>query len=297
MPTDTSVPTTPTRRRARRPGIDAATSPLRAAGRYALLALVSALVLFPIWAVLLQALKSGPDSLDHPRSLLPVDLTLDTIRAAWTEGDLGRLLLNSLFVSAMVTIGVAVTSLFAAYAFAFLDFPGKNIVFVVFLAAMLVPAEVTVVINRRTIDGLGWINTYQGLIVPLLASTFGVFLLRQMFRQLPGELREAASLDGVGHLRFLWEVAAPLSRPTLGALGLFTFLGTWNQYLWPSQVITDLEHRTIQIGLDSLRTPGDISRFNLITGGLVIAALPIFIMLVAFQRQLVRGLTAGAVKG
>lgn len=270
---------------------------IRRVGRYALLVAVTVIVVFPIWAVLLQALKSGPDSLDHPRSLLPVDLTLDTVRAAWTEGDLGRLLLNSAFVSMAVTLGVVVTSLLAAYAFSFLQFPGRNVIFVFFLAAMLVPAEVTVVINRRTADSLGWINTYQGLIIPSLASTFGVFLVRQMFLQLPGELREAAALDGVGHMRFLWEVAAPLSRPTLGALGLFTFLATWNAYLWPSQVINDLDHRTIQIGLESLKTPGDISRFNLITGGLVIAALPIFVMLVAFQRQLVRGLTAGAVKG
>ncbi len=269
----------------------------RKAGRYALLVAVSAVVLFPIWAVLMQALKSGPDSLDHPRSLLPVDLTFGTIRAAWDQGDLGRLLLNSMFVSVMVTIGVVITSLLAAYAFAFLQFPLKGPLFIAFLATMLVPGEVTVVINQKTADSLGWINSYQGLIVPSLASTFGVFLVRQMFLQLPRELREAASLDGVGHLRFLWEVAAPLSRPTLGALGLFTFLGTWNAYLWPSQVIRgDRAHETIQIGLERLKN-SDISKINLVTGGLVVAALPIFVMLVLFQRQLVRGLTAGAVKG
>ncbi|MDO8390465.1 MAG: carbohydrate ABC transporter permease [Actinomycetota bacterium] len=269
----------------------------RKVGRYSLLVFVAVVVLFPIYAVLLQALKSGPDAFDHPRSLLPVDLTLDTIRAAWTEGDLGHLLMNSLFVSSVVTVGVIVTSLLAAYAFAFLNFPLKGATFALFLATMLVPAEVTVVINQRTADSLGWMNSYQGLIVPSLASTFGVFLVRQVFLQIPKELREAASLDGVGHMRFLYEVAAPLSRPTLGALGLFTFLGTWNAYLWPSQVINDDEHRTIQIGLNSLKTPNDISKFNLLTGGLVVAALPIFIMLVVFQRQLVRGLTAGAVKG
>jgi len=269
----------------------------RKLGRYSLLVFVAAIVLFPIYAVLLQALKSGPDAYDHPRSLLPVDLTLDTIRAAWTDGDLGHLLRNSLFVSLVVTVGVIITSLLAAYAFAFLNFPLKGPVFALFLATMLVPAEVTVVINQRTADSLGWLNSYQGLIVPSLASTFGVFLVRQVFLQIPKELREAASLDGVGHMRFLYDVAAPLSRPTLGALGLFTFLGTWNAYLWPSQVINDNEHRTIQIGLNSLKTPNDISKFNLLTGGLVVAALPIFIMLVVFQRQLVRGLTAGAVKG
>ena len=270
---------------------------IRKVGRYALLVFIAVVVLFPIYAVVLQALKSGPDSLDHPRSLLPVDLTFSTIREAWTQGDLGRLLMNSLFVSVVVTLGVIVTSVLAAYAFAFLEFPFKGPIFVFYIATMLVPGEVTVVFNQRTADSLGWINSYQGLIVPSLASTFGVFLVRQVFLQLPHELREAASLDGVGHLRFLWEVAAPLSRPTLGALGLFTFLGTWNAYLWPSQVIRgDRAHETIQIGLDRLKS-NDISRLNLVTGGLVVAALPIFILLVVFQRQLVRGLTAGAVKG
>ena len=270
---------------------------LRKVGRYTLLVFIAAIVLFPIYAILLQSLKSGPDSLDHPRSLLPVDLTFSTIRSAWRQGHLGRLLMNSLFVSIVVTFGVIITSLLAAYAFAFLNFPFKGPIFVFYLATMLVPGEVTVVFNQRTADSLGWINTYQGLIVPSLASTFGVFLVRQVFLQLPKELREAASLDGVGHLRFLWEVAAPLSRPTLGALGLFTFLGTWNAYLWPSQVIRgDRAHETIQIGLDRLKN-NDISRLNLVTGGLVVAALPIFILLIVFQRQLVRGLTAGAVKG
>lgn len=194
----------------------------RKVGRYTLLVVLAAIVLFPIYAVLLQALKTGPGSLDHPRSLLPVDLTFSTIRAAWNQGHLGRLLLNSVFVSIAVTVGVVITSLLAAYAFAFLEFPWKGPLFIGYLATMLVPAEVTVVINERTADSLGWINTYQGLIVPSLASTFGVFLVRQVFLQLPSELREASALDGVGHLRFLWEVAAPLSRPTLGALGLFT---------------------------------------------------------------------------
>ncbi|HEY7625748.1 MAG TPA: carbohydrate ABC transporter permease [Ilumatobacteraceae bacterium] len=268
----------------------------RKAGRYALLVLLAFVVLFPIYATLMQALKSGPDAIDHPKSLLPINLTLDTLRAAWRIGDLGRLLLNSIVVAVAVTAGVIVTSLLAAYAFAFVDFPGRGATFVVFLATLLVPAELTIVVNQRTIDSLGWFNSYQGLIVPLLATTFGTFLVRQVFLTVPKDLREAAALDGVGHFRFLLEVAAPLSRPTLGALGLFTFLGTWNQYLWPSTIITDDDHRTIQIGLERLKT-GDIDKLNLVTAGTVIAALPIFIMLIIFQRQLVRGLTAGAVKG
>ncbi|MDP2290395.1 MAG: carbohydrate ABC transporter permease, partial [Actinomycetota bacterium] len=157
----------------------------RKVGRYSLLVFIAVVVLFPIYAILLQSLKSGPDSLDHPRSLLPVDLTFSTIREAWTQGDLGRLLFNSLFVSIVVTFGVIVTSLLAAYAFAFLEFPLKGPIFVFYLATMLVPGEVTVEFNQRTADSLVWINSYQGLIVPTLASTFGVFLVRQVFLQLP----------------------------------------------------------------------------------------------------------------
>jgi sn-glycerol 3-phosphate transport system permease protein len=268
----------------------------RKVGRYALLILVAFLVLFPIYATLMQALKSGPNAIDHPKSLLPINLTFDTLRAAWRIGDLGRLMLNSVIVAVVVTLGVIITSLLAAYAFAFLDFPGKGQIFVFFLATLLVPAELTVVVNQRTIDSLGWINSYQGLIVPLLATTFGTFLVRQVFLTVPRDLREAAALDGVGHFRFLWEVAAPLCRPTLGALALFTFLGTWNQYLWPQAITTDDAHRTIQIGLERLKI-GDIDKLNLVTAGTVIAALPIFVVLILFQRQLVRGLTAGAVKG
>jgi sn-glycerol 3-phosphate transport system permease protein len=268
----------------------------RRVGRYALLIFVGFLVLFPIYATLMQALKSGPDAIDHPKSLLPINLTLDTLRSAWEIGDLGRLMLNSIFVAVAVTLGVIITSLLAAYAFAFLDFPGKGAVFAFFLATLLVPAELTVVVNQRTMDSLGWINSYQGLIVPLVATTFGMFLVRQVFLTVPKDLREAAALDGVGHLRFLGEVAVPLCRPTLGALALFTFLGTWNQYLWPQAITTDDAHRTIQIGLERLKI-GDIDKLNLVTAGTVIASLPIFIMLIAFQRQLVRGLTAGAVKG
>ena len=265
-------------------------------GRYSLLVFIAIIVLAPVYAVVMQAFKTGAGALDHPRSLLPVDLTTETVRAAWTKGDMATLLKNSLIMSVLVTIGVLVTSLLSAYAFAFLQFPAKRATFALFLATMLVPAEVTILINKQTIDAWGWKNSMTGLTVPLMATALGTFLVRQVFLQVPGELREAAALDGLGHTRFLYEVAAPLSRPTLGALGLLTFLTTWNQYLWPQSIIDDTEHRTLQIGLARLGN-ADINRLNLVTAGTVIAALPIVILLIVFQRQLVRGLTAGAVKG
>jgi sn-glycerol 3-phosphate transport system permease protein len=250
--------------------------------------------LFPIYAAVIASLKPGDEVFSHP--LLPVNATFDTIRDAWETGDLGRYLVNSLIVSLAITAGQVITSLLAAYAFAFLRFPLRNTLFLVFLATLLVPAETTILVNRETVESWGWIDSYQALIVPFLATAFGTFLIRQVFLTLPNDLREAAALDGLGHLAFLREVAAPLARPTIAAFGLFSFLAAWNQYLWPLVVTNDQDFRTVQIGLKSLAN-ANLDQINLVMAGTVIAAVPIFILLLVFQRQLVRGLTAGAVKG
>ena len=144
-----------------------------------------------------------------------------------------------------MTVAQVVTSVLAAYAFAMLDFPGRNVLFVVFLATLLVPLEATLVVNRRTIDSLGWLNSYQGLTVPFLATAFGMFLLRQVFLTLPRDLRDAALIDGVGHVGFLRHVAVPLVRPTLGALAAVRVprrRGT--QYLWPNLITTEEDMNT-----------------------------------------------------
>jgi sn-glycerol 3-phosphate transport system permease protein len=267
---------------------------IRIVGRYLLLTAIAVLVLFPVYTMVVAALKPGNKALTDP--LLPSNFTFDTLRDAWSDGNLGRFIVNSLVVATAVTLAQVVTSVLAAYAFAFLDFPFKRVIFAVFLATLLVPAEVTLLVNRRTVDSLGWLNTYRGLTVPFLASAFGIFLVRQVFMSLPVEMREAASMDGVGHLGFLREVAVPMARPTIGALALFSFLGTWNQYLWPTLVTTEEDMNTVQSGLRSL-SKANIDSPNLVMAGTLIAAVPIVAVLLVFQRQLVRGLTAGAVKG
>jgi len=266
----------------------------RLAARYALLIGIAALVLFPIYVMVVGALKPGNKVLQDP--LLPTSVTFDTLRQAWTDGKLGRALWNSTVVAVIVTVAQVVTSILAAYAFAFLRFPAKGLIFGIFLATLLVPFEATVVVNRETMQDLGWLNSYQGLAVPFLATAFGVFLVRQVFLTLPRELHEAARMDGLGHLGFLREVAIPLARPTLGALALFSFLSTWNQYLWPTLVSTDDDWNTVQSGLKALSS-AQVDRPNLVIAGTVIVAIPIFAILLVFQKQLIRGLTAGAVKG
>jgi sn-glycerol 3-phosphate transport system permease protein len=266
----------------------------RAVGRYTLLVVVSVLVLFPVYTTVVAALKPGDKVLQNP--LVPDAFTLDVLREAWTEGDFGRYMVNSIVVAVIVTVAQIVTSVLSGYAFALLRFPGRTLIFVVFLATLLVPFEATVVVNRRTVDSLGWLNTYQGLAVPFLATAFGTFLLRQVFMTLPRDLRDAAEIDGVGHVGFLRHVAVPLVRPTIGALALFTFLSSWGQYLWPVLITTESDMNTLQVGLKQI-SEARLDQPNLVMAGTIIAAIPIAIVLLIFQRQLVRGLTAGAVKG
>jgi len=274
--------------------LDSSPKGWRAAGRYTLLFTTAFLILFPVYTTVIAALKPGNKVLENP--LLPDAFTLSVLGDAWTEGRLGRYLFNSAVVAIIVTVAQVVTSIVSAYAFSFLTFPFKRILFGVFLATLLVPLEVTLVVNRRTIDSLGWLNSFSGLTVPFMATAFGTFLLRQVFLQIPPDLREASQMDGLGHWGFMREVAIPLVRPTMGALGLFAFLSSWNQYLWPTLITTQDDMNTVQTGLRLLRS-SDLDKPNLIMAGTIIAAVPILMVLIVFQRQLVRGLTAGAVKG
>jgi len=216
------------------------------------------------------------------------------LRAAGFEPD--RAAKTSAVVTIAIVVSQVVTSILAAYAFAFLEFPFKRLVFVVFLATLMVPAEATIVANYETVQHFGWLDTYQALVVPFMATAYGTFLLRQAFLGVPRDLRDAAAMDGYGHWGFLRGVAVPLARPAIAAFTVFSFLLGWNQYLWPLLVTNGDAHRTVQIGLKAI-SGASLTRLNLASAGTVIAALPIFVLLLLFQRHLVRGLTSGAVKG
>ena len=264
--------------------------------RYLGLSIAALLVLFPVYCAFVMAVQPTSRLLDFPGILLPTDPDWSFFSRAFNEANMDRYLVNSIFVSLVITAGQIVTSILAAYAFAFLRFPAKGLVFALFLATLMIPAEVTIVANLQTIERLRWLDTYQGLTIPFLAFAFGTFLLRQTFLGIPAELRDAAALDGYGHWGFLRHVAVPLAKPAIAALGLFSFLLAWNQYLWPLLITEEESHRTVQIGLKNLSS-GNPDQLPLVMAGTVIAALPILVLLILFQRNLVRGLTAGAVKG
>lgn len=264
--------------------------------RYAFLTVLAIIVLFPIYITIVNSLLTPSQIAAKPPVLFPTNPTWGAYGEAWNAGSMSRYLVNSIIVTALIVTGQIITATLAAYAFAFLEFPFKRTLFLVFLATLMVPFEVTIITNLTTVVNLQWYNTYAGLAVPFMATGFGAFLLRQAFLGVPGDLRDAAALDGYGHFRFMVRVAVPLARPAMAALAVFSFLGAWNQYLWPLIVTKDARYRTLQIGLRQLRATS-IDQLNVTFAGVVIAALPLLILLVIFQKQLVRGLTAGAVKG
>jgi sn-glycerol 3-phosphate transport system permease protein len=268
----------------------------RQAGSYVVLTIGAVIVLVPIYFTIVNSLLR-PDQLAHqPPPFYPSSPQWHNYATAWKSGQLSSYLANSAVMTACIVAGQLVTSVLAAYAFAFLRFPFKRTLFLVCLATLMIPLEVTFITNLDTVSSLGWFNTYEGLAVPFLATGFGIFLLRQAFLQIPRDLQEAARLDGYGHWRFMTRVAVPLARPSLAALGVFSFLAAWNQYLWPLLSTGGTKPlNTVQIGLKQLvGTQAD--QIPVALAGAVIAFVPLIILLLVFQKQLVRSLTAGAVK-
>ncbi len=269
---------------------------VRRVTRYAVLTLAAAVVLFPIYITVVDALLSPQQITHRPPLLFPPNPHWSSFVTAFNQGNLGVYLRNSAIMTVAIVAFQLVTSVLAAYAFVFLRFPGRKILFFITLATLMVPGEATIIPNYQTIDKFGLLNTFPALILPFVASGIGIFLFRQAFMGFPPEIRDAARLDGCGHLKFLFRMVVPINRAVIGAFGLFAFLGAWNQYLWPLVVTQSNSIRTVQIGLRQL-SGVSFSQFDVLFAGTVIAAAPIAILLVLFQRQVVTGLTAGAVKG
>ncbi len=264
-------------------------------GYLALLALVAAVVLFPLYYAVAGSLMDDAALVAYPPALFPSHVTFDNYARVMKAFPLARQYFNSMVVSLAIVAGVMVTSVLAAYAFVFIDFPWRRTVFAAFMVTMMIPVESLIIPKYLLVGDLGWIDRYPGLIVPFVATGFGTFLMRQFFLTFPGELREAARLDGCGHLRFVWTILAPLSKHGVGVLALYTFIGAYNQFFWPLLVTNTPDMQTLQIGLASLDS-AEARAPSLIFAGVVVAIAPMLLLFFLFQRSIVRGLTAGAVK-
>jgi sn-glycerol 3-phosphate transport system permease protein len=268
----------------------------KTAAWYVVLSSLTLVVLFPVYMTIVRALSTPAAYFREGQPLYPVDIQWDVFGRAFSEGDLGRKLLLSLVVTVIIVTCQLATSVLAAYAFSFLEFPGRRALFYAFMATLMLPLEVTLIPNVDTMRSLDLLNSVPGLVAPFLATAFGTFLIRQGFMGIPRDLRDAAQLDGFGHLAFLRRVAIPITRPVIASFAVIAFLSAWNQYLWPRAVVTEGKWETIQIGLKSLAA-ARVEESNIGLAAAIIAALPVLLLLIFLQKQLIRGLTAGAVKG
>jgi sn-glycerol 3-phosphate transport system permease protein len=263
---------------------------------YVLLTVAAIIMIYPIYTNVNISLLTDPEVALFPPKLFPTSFDFQNFSLALAIAPLERYLFNSVTQSVLVMLGQILTASLAAYAFAFIDFKFRNAFFLVFLATMMIPWEATIIPNYLFIKQIQWTDSFQGLAVPFMATGFGTFLLRQFFMRIPHELQDAAEIDGCGSLRFLWSVVLPLARPALGTLAVYSFLQTYNQYLWPLLITNDTNMRTVQIGLKLLQDE-EFFKPNILAAGVTIVLVPTFLLFVFSNKQLIRGLTAGAVKG
>ena len=264
---------------------------------FLLLNLALALLLVsPLLYCLSVSFMTEPELMNFPPRLLPSALSFENYRAALQMAPILQFLLNSLIVAVACTAGQLITGALAGYAFAMHEFPGKRVLFLLMLATMMIPGQAIIISNYLTVAGLGMIDTYQALIIPYLTSAFCVFNMRQAFLSIPTELKESAELDGCSSPVFLVRIGLPLVLPSLGSLGIYTFLSVWNQYLWPLLVTNKPATRTVQIGIGMLQD-ADANAYGPIMAGVVMVLIPSIIVFILGQRTLIQGLTAGAVKG
>lgn len=264
---------------------------------YVWLLLVVALICAPLLWMLLASVKTRAEIYTLPIAWVPEAIHWDNYSKAWTSVPFDKYFVNSVVVTSVCSSMKVANGVLTAYALAFLSFPKKNLVFLFVLAALMVPEEVTVIPNFVFISHLGWVNTYQGMIIPGAGVAFGTFLMRQHFMTLPREVIEAARIDGAGHLRMLWTIVLPMSRPTLVTFALITVVAKWNEYLWPLLVATDDRVRTLPLGLTQLQNSEGQTEWGIVMAGAVLFIVPVLALFLWSQRHIVEGLTAGSVKG
>lgn len=251
----------------------------------------------PIYWMLIASFKISREIYTAPPTWVPLAPTLENYPNAWNAAPFARYYINSIIVTLATTVSKMTLAVLTAYALVFLRFPGKNVVFLVVLAALMVPAQITIVPNFLTMGELGFVNTYWGLILPGAATAFGTFLMRQYFMTLPREVFEAAEIDGAGHMRRLWEIAVPLAMPALVTTGLFAVVSEWNDFLWPLIITSTDDMRTLPIGVFRLLDQEGFANWGVVMAGTMYVVLPVILLFIWAQRYIVEGIASGAVKG
>ena len=267
-------------------------------GIYLFLILMAAIVLFPFYWMIISSLKSLAEYRLSPPTFWPMQVLITNYADAFTTASLGVLFKNTMIVGIVSTLLSLVITVFTAFAFARLEFKGKELLFAALLATMMIPGELFTITNFATVTNLGWRNTYTVLIVPFLVSVFYIYLLRQNFLQIPNELYLAAKVDGTSDLKYLWKVMVPLSLPTLISITILKMMGAWNSYIWPRLVANDEAHRLITNGLRNAftDTTGDVN-YPVQMAAVALVSAPLFLVFVFLRKYIMSGVSRSGIKG
>ena len=265
---------------------------------YLFLLVMAVVVLFPFYWMIISSLKTLDEYRMSVPTFFPRRVMFSNYLEAFSSANLGRLFLNTLYVGVVSTILSLVITILSAFAFARLEFAGKNALFAALLATMMIPGELFTITNYSTVTKLGWINTYTVLIVPFLVSVFYIYLLRQNFMQIPDELYLAAKVDGTSDLKYLYKVMIPLSLPTLISITILKMMGAWNSYIWPRLVANDENHRMITNGLRNAftETTGDVN-YPVQMAAVALVSFPLFLVFVFLRKYIMKGVSRSGIKG
>lgn len=264
---------------------------------YAAMVLAALVFLLPLYFIVITSLKTHGDIYSNPISWIPEPFVPGNYVDVFNNLNFGMYLRNSLIITSVLTVVEVTLGVLSAYSFAFLRFPGRDLLFVLVIGSLMVPNQITIISNYALVAQWGWRNTFIGIIVPLAGVAFGTFLMRNHFLSLPTEIMEAAEMDHAGFFRTLFRVVLPMSWPTLSAFVLITVVTEWNQYLWPFLIANDDSVIPLPIGLTQLQDAEGMTNWGPVMAGTVITTIPMLIVFALLQKQMIKGLTAGAVKG
>ena len=264
---------------------------------YAAMVVVIVIIGLPLFWIVVTSFKERGDIYVQPSIWWPSVFRPENYADATSTVPFWTFLKNSLIITSILAVVKFVLGVLSAYGLVFLRFPGKTIVFLVIIAALMVPNQITVISNYALVAQLGWRNTFQGIIVPLAGVAFGTFLMRNHFLSIPQEIIEAARMDAAGPVRLLFRVVLPLSGPTMVAFATITVVNEWNEYLWPFLMSDDSSVAPLPVGLTQLQNNDGVTNWGPVMAGTVLTMLPILIVFLALQRHMIKGLTSGAVKG
>lgn len=267
-------------------------------GTYIFLLVMALIILFPFYWMIISSLKTLAEYRQAVPTFWPRQIMWGNYAEAFTKANLGDLFMNTLYVGLVSTILSLVITVLSAFAFARLEFKGKETLFGALLATMMIPGELFTITNYITVNQLGWMHTFTALIVPFLVSVFYIYLLRQNFMQIPNELYLAAKVDGTSDIKYLWKVMIPLALPTLISITILKMMGAWNSYIWPKLVANDAAHQMITNGLRNAftDTTGQ-ANYPVQMAAVAIVSAPLFLVFLCLRKYIMQGVSRSGIKG